>query len=107
MVLVSTATVVATAYLAPRTQRDQLVRFYERVRPPGFWHETAVAAGEDPASSRRALRQGLTSVVAAATTIYGLLVGIGLLVVRPDTWALPSILILTGILVAPIWIRRL
>jgi Na+/proline symporter len=107
MVLVSTTTVVAAAWFAPRTDRQHLVRFYERVRPPGFWRETALAAGADPMQSRRELRQGLLSVAAAACTLYGLLIGIGRLFLRPDEWLLSGVLVAVGLLAAPAWLRRL
>lgn len=107
MVLASTATVVITAYWAPPTDRTQLIRFFERVRPPGFWQETATAAGEDPRDSRRELRRGLLPVAAAACSIYGLLIGVGLLILHPGDWLLSMALIAAGLLAAPFWLRRL
>ena len=46
----SLTTVIVTAWLAPPTPRERLVAFYRRVRPPGMWRRTALAA-EPPAST--------------------------------------------------------
>jgi hypothetical protein len=103
----STAAVVGAALLGPRTSAATLVEFFRRVDPPGWWTRTARAAGEDPGRSRRLLFRGCAGVLAAAVSVYGLLLGIGTLALRPAAGAAGIALVVGGLVVSPYWIRRL
>ena len=61
------ASVVASLVTKP-VDPDRLRAFYERVQPPGFWGEP---------EARKRLMQGSIRMLAAATTLFTLLVGLG------------------------------
>ena len=104
---ISLVVVVATAYLAPGTSPDKLVTFYQRVRPPGLWRRTALAAGEDPSTGARDLRGDLVGLAACAVSVYAWLTGAGLLLLRPDSILLGSVLLVIGTAAVPAWLRSL
>jgi Na+/proline symporter len=90
--------------LATRPESEEcLTSFYDRVQPPGFWKRP---------EARRALRDRLVALVAAAVSLYGMLVGCAVWLVgapaplgsRPVFIA--SVLLAAGA-AAPIWIREL
>ena len=107
MAAVSTLAAVGVTFVTPPTDEATRVAFYKRVRPFGFWGRTAVAAGDDPARSRRGLanRLGLTATTAAS--LFLVLVGAGrLLVPAPDAAAWASWLyLLAGFALVPVWVR--
>jgi hypothetical protein len=107
MAALSTAAVVLASLLGPRTDERTLVAFYRRVEPPGWWRHTARAAGADPRGPNRALARGLLAVLAAATTAYGLLVGVGTLALQPDAHFTAAALLIAALAAAPYWMRRL
>ena len=107
MAAVSTAAAVGVTFVTPPTDEPTRVAFYRRVRPFGFWGRTAVAAGEDPARSRRQLagRLGLTATTAAS--LFLVLVGAGrLLIPAPGAagWA-SWLFLLAGLALVPVWVR--
>ncbi|MFZ5558981.1 MAG: sodium:solute symporter family protein [Pseudomonadota bacterium] len=107
MAAVSTAAVVATALLAPRTDAAVLDAFYRRVRPPGFWRETALRVGDSPAAARGRLREGLAATLLAALTVYLVLGGaVDLMLRLPGEAAWPAwTAIAAGLLATPLWWR--
>lgn len=107
MSLASTVAVVVTAYVGPATDRARLVEFFRRVEPPGWWPETARAAGLDPSAPRRDLARDFGWVAAAAASVYLWLVGIGRLMTQPDGTVLSVVLIVIGCAAVPVWWRGL
>ena len=107
MSLASTVAVVVTALVAPPTDRGLLVEFYRRVRPPGWWAETARAAGDDADRSPAELRRDAASIVACAASVYLWLVGFGKLLVQPDSMMVAIVAIVLGFAAVPLWWRRL
>ncbi len=103
----SLVVVIVTAYVAPPTRREKLVEFYKRVRPPGAWRQTAIAAGEDPEAGRTEFRRDLVGLAACAISVYSWLVGIGWLLLVADMMIPAIIAILVGMAVTPIWLRSL
>lgn len=99
--------VIATAYLAPGTSQARLVEFYKRVRPPGAWRRTAIAAGEDPAQGGAELWRDLRGLVACAVSVYSWLIGCGWLLLDADRVVQGIIAIVVGIATVPIWLRTL
>ncbi len=65
---------LAVTWLTPPEDADQLRRFYERVRPAGWWGPVARAAGLPV--ERLGLRL-IAQVIAATCGVYGLLLGMG------------------------------
>ena len=107
MAAVSTLAAVGVTFVTPPTDEATRVAFYRRVRPFGFWGQTAAAAGEDPARSRVQLagRLGLTATTAAS--LFLVLVGAGrLLIPAPgaQTWV-SALLLVAGLALVPVWIR--
>ena len=70
---------VLVSLLTPPESRATLVRFYQRVRPPGFWGPIAVLAEPDPVARRAQrlahsgeLRSGLYASLFAAALVLGM-----------------------------------
>jgi solute:Na+ symporter, SSS family len=80
-VAVTTACWVATAYLAPQTDRATLISFYRKVRPSGIgWTEIRAAANLTPAElaeSHTNIPQALLGWSAACAMIWSALFAIG------------------------------
>lgn len=105
MAAVSTTATIAAAWLGPPTDEATRVRFYRRVRPPGFWTRTARAAGEDPASSLRALAAGLRAATLCAASLFLLLVGCGKLLITVASPLAPLAMVAAGLALVPLWWR--
>ncbi len=103
----SLAVVVVTAYVAPPTKPDKLVAFYERVRPPGAWRQTLVAAGRDPTAGSSEFRRDLLGLAACAVSVYSWLVGCGWLLLDTGRLLPGIVAILVGIAAVPVWLRSL
>lgn len=106
---VTTAAAVGITFVTPATDRAVLLAFYERVRPFGWWQETARAAGDRPQAPLRLLWRRLRSVAACAASLFLLLAGLGRLMLGPPntseawTWGL----IVGGLAFLPLWWRDL
>lgn len=107
MSAVSLLVVIVTAYVAPGTSQARLVEFYKRVRPPGAWRRTAIAAGEDPSRGGAELWRDLRGLVACAVSVYSWLTGCGWLLLDADRVVHGVIAILIGVAAVPIWIKSL
>lgn len=107
MAAVSTAAVVAAALLAPRTDERVLDAFYRRVRPPGFWRDTALRVGDSPAAARARLRAGLAATLFAALTVYLVLGGaVDWMLSLPGEPAWPAwTAVVAGLALTPLWWR--
>jgi Na+/proline symporter len=90
--------------LATRPESEERLRaFYDRVRPPGFWARP---------EARRALRDRLLAVAAAAVSLYGTLLATAVwLVGAPAPFGTRPVFIVSMLLAAagaaPIWLREL
>jgi solute:Na+ symporter, SSS family len=107
MAAISTAAILATAYLAPATEPAKLQSFYERVRPPGWWSNTARACNRPQTEAMHALKSGILAVTLAAFTMYALLVGIGVCIIDPTRWLTALVCTILAAAVTPFWWRRL
>lgn len=107
MAAVSTLAAVGVTFVTPPTDEATRVAFYRRVRPFGFWRDTARAAGDDPARSPRLLANRLGLTATAAASLFLVLVGAGrLLVPAPGASAAASwALLLAGLALVPVWVR--
>lgn len=107
MAAVSTLAAVGVTFVTPPTDEATRVAFYTRVRPFGWWRQTARAAGDDPGRGPRQLgnRLGLTATTAAS--LFLVLVGAGrLLIPAPDASTLASLAYLgAGLALVPVWVR--
>ncbi len=100
---VSTVVVVIVTLVTPCEPKKTLKAFYDRVRPPGFWK----AISQDNTSSLRFWR-ALFALFLAATTVFSLLIGSGMLftnaLLQIDS-ATPYLLLGIGIVLVPFWKR--
>ena len=97
------ATLGATAvsWLGPPTEAETLRTFSERVRPSGFWGPYAQAG------ARGDLLRALAATAAAATTLYGSLLGalwLGLPGPEPPPLASPLAALALALLALPFWL---
>jgi hypothetical protein len=101
---VGTLASVLGSLATPPESAAKLAGFYDRVRPPGFWGRP---------EARRALRERLVAVAAAAGSLYGSLLGAGVwLIGAPAPFGLPRpVFIAASLLLAvallPFWLREL
>ncbi|HSH08100.1 MAG TPA: hypothetical protein VLA41_10595 [Burkholderiales bacterium] len=106
------AAVAASLWIRPLRPLE-LVEFYLKVHPPGWWGPVAVAAGEDARHARLALRRGVAATLLCAVSVFGLLLGLGswMLEATPPTWFahrggwIAANLVL-AVAVMPLWLRR-
>lgn len=112
MGLGTTATAVLVSLIKPPTQDriPQLVAFYERVQPPGYWKPIALAAGLDPAAGPTRLAHSLLRTAAATCSLFCTLLALGTWLVGgtvPAWFALPALwspgLLAAALAVAPLW----
>jgi hypothetical protein len=73
----ATATGVALSLGLGPERPERLRRFYELVRPPGFWGPVARAAGADPAADVQRLVRGVSATLLASLAVFCVLAGLG------------------------------
>ena len=105
MSVISTVAAISVTFFTPKTDDDVLRRFYERVKPLGFWRRTAVLASEKPNQPIKRLLFGIKLTALAALTLYLLKVGIGKLIISPpgESMIPPVIYTISGLLLIPLW----
>lgn len=99
----STVAVIAAALWLPATDPMHLAKFYERVRPPGWWPRSAALVNDQRWTAPRALARGLGAVVACAITVFSWLVGCGQLLLHTTSPLSAAALVLLGFAVIPFW----
>ena len=102
---VSTAVVILAALFMPGTEPRQLMVFYDRVRPPGWWSRTARGLELDTRESKREFRRNMLAVLAAAVSVYCWLVGLAQLLLQTATPAFALSLLAVGTVAVPLWRR--
>ena len=109
MVVASLTATVAAALVTPPTSPDVRNEFYRRTKPFGWWPESAKEAGERPMAPLRALGRRLRLTLLSTTSLFGMLIGIGKLLVHPPDAALwwPVVLLIGSIALVPFWWRDL
>jgi Na+/proline symporter len=109
MVLTSLTATVAAALVTPPTSPAVRHRFYRRIKPFGWWPESAKEAGERPMAPLRALGRRLRLTLLSTASLFGLLIGVGKLLVHPPGAALwwPALMIVGAIGLVPLWWRDL
>ncbi len=102
----SAGMLLLVTFLTPPEKMETLKRFYQRVRPPGFWGPVAKACGEEGGAPGRALLRALLAVLLSSATLFSLLVGGGILLVQAPKGGellLPLGLLAGGIALVPFW----
>ncbi|OQX83874.1 hypothetical protein B6D60_09945, partial [candidate division KSB1 bacterium 4484_87] len=109
MSVISTAVVLIVTWLTPETDEHILKKFYERVKPPGFWKKTALKVGADPKQSVREFREGIYLVLTTGATVFLLLIGIGkLLLPSPkESSFIPWSILLVGLASIGLWWKKI
>jgi len=107
MALVTTSVAILVTFITPETDDSTLKRFYERVRPLGFWPRAASLCGASNSASMKALGVRLGAVATTAISLYSLLVGVGRLMFPPPEGSvvLSWVCIVIGLALIPIWLR--
>ena len=105
MALVSTGVVIAAALLMPGTEPARLMAFYDRVRPPGWWANTARGLNLASRASHYDFRRDIVAMLAAATSVYTWLAGLALLLLQIGSPMLATGLLLLGTVAVPLWWR--
>ncbi|MFP5378481.1 MAG: hypothetical protein ACLGHP_01735 [Vicinamibacteria bacterium] len=101
-----TAATVAAALVLPRTSPVVLDRFYARVRPPGWWPETAARAGEDPRAPRQRATRAVRLTLAAAASLFLALAGGVTLLLSPGASATGWLSLVAALALTPLWWPR-
>ncbi|MFQ5627645.1 MAG: sodium:solute symporter family protein [bacterium] len=107
MAVISTIAAIAVTYFTPRTDENILVQFYKRVKPAGFWRNTAALAGAEPGQSAKTLWQESKTTLLASLSLFLMLVGVGKLLIRSPVesslWA--WIFLIAAFALIPLWWR--
>jgi len=109
MASISTVIVVVVTLLTPRTDDKVLTRFYELVKPPGFWKRTVSKLHLDAGSPVESLRRGVYLTVTTSISIYCLLYGFGRLMfpLPGESRLFPVIVAIVGLACIVLWWRKL
>ncbi|MFQ6115399.1 MAG: sodium transporter, partial [bacterium] len=107
MALVSTIVAVGVTFITPPTDEEVLKQFYNKVRPMGFWRNTAKAVGDDAMSSIRNLVKGLKTTFLTSLSLFLLLVGLGKFMIhipgQSYLWA--GLYVVVAFALVPLWWR--
>lgn len=109
MAAVSSVVAVAVAALGPAEPSKDLARFYQQVRPPGFWGPVAIACGDEPQEPLRQLGRGLSATAGSAVILFCALVGTGTMLFGSPApswfpWRGPWIGLLFGVTAAGLYV---
>ncbi|MFQ5937815.1 MAG: sodium:solute symporter family protein, partial [Acidiferrobacterales bacterium] len=112
MAVGATTTGIVVSLLGRPEDKDRLVDFYTRARPPGFWKPIAALVGEDGEEDVRRLYRALGAMLLCALSVFSLLAGFGSWIVGSPAptwfpWRVPWIagLLVVGIGLIPVWWR--
>ncbi|MFH2204366.1 MAG: sodium:solute symporter family protein [Elusimicrobiota bacterium] len=106
----ATAAGIVVSLVTGPEEMERLKKFYDQVKPMGFWRPVAAELGQDGEESVRRLGKGLGAVLVAGFSLFCLLTGIGswLCASAPPTWfpwrAVWILLLLAaGTATVPVW----
>ncbi len=105
---ISTVVIIVVTLLTRPTDPEVLTRFYEQVKPPGFWRKTAERVGQNSEKPVSAFREGVYVTVTTSLSVFLLLVGVGKLIFpNPSSsiaWA--WIYLILGLASIPLWWKQ-
>jgi len=99
----STAAVIIAAFCFPKTDPTHLALFYDRVRPPGWWPQSATLVNDSRSAAPRALARGLVAVMACAVTVFSWLIGSSMVLLQTVSIFAGAALIIVGCAAIPFW----
>jgi solute:Na+ symporter, SSS family len=100
--IVSVGGCVAVSLATAPEDAERLQRFFERVRPPGWWGPVANAAGRDRHEPLRALGDALLRTAAAAVSLFACLVGL-LWPLLGGSVLVAGAMLIAAVLAVPFW----
>ena len=114
LALGSTVAGIGASLATPPEPASRLRAFYERVRPPGFWHTVARECGAEPEDDVGRLGRGLTATALASISTFSILTALGSWIAQspdPIWWPLPhfawiATLLAVGVALVPVWWRK-
>jgi len=105
MALISTIVIVVVTLSTRQTDPEVLTKFYQQVKPPGFWRNTAESVGENAEKPVKSFWQGVYVTVTTSLSVFLLLVGVGKLIFpNPSSsimWA--WVYLILGLASIPLW----
>lgn len=112
MAILATGAGITVSLITPE-EPERLRRFFRLAQPPGWWGPIAAHFGVDPEVNVRRLGRGVAAMVAAASSVFFFLTGIGSWLVQsptPTWWPLSwevwiALQLLGGAALLPVWLR--
>ncbi len=106
---ISTVVIVIVTLLTRPTEENTLVKFYEKVDPPGFWRKTSAKSGKEADRPMKAFKNAAYLTITTSLSVYLLLVGFGKLILpNPATSVSYSyIYIILGFASIGLWWRKM
>jgi SSS family solute:Na+ symporter len=108
MALFTTASAIIVTFFTPATSPEKLKSFYQTVQPQGLWRNTAKLVNDDPNLPLAKLKTSLGEIGLICLTMFGLLIGIGkMLLLQPHESIIWYILLtLASLAIVPIWWKK-
>jgi len=109
MAFVSTAAAVLAALLGPRTDETKLDAFYRKVKPIGFWRQTALRVEGKPGKGVPQFWDRMRTVAIASLALFATLVGVAKVVIPAPgegIWLGVGLLVLAAVL-TPHWWKKM
>lgn len=109
MASISTIAVIVVTLKTKPTDDDVIDEFYRKVKPPGFWKNTAEKIGITPQVPIKSFKEGVYLTITTSLTVYLMLIGFAKLILpKPgDSIIYPITFIIAGFLTIPLWWRKL
>lgn len=106
---ISTTVVIIVSYLTPPTDDQKLNEFYLKIKPQGFWKNTAARIGHSQNIPLIKLKKSIVQIIINSLSLFSLLVGFGKLMFRPTNEGIlfPLLLIVIGLALIPLWWNQL
>ncbi len=105
MALISTLSAVVVTFFTPLTEQNVLNNFFRRVKPIGFWQNTAKEVGVESNLPVKQLFLGFKSVAITSISLFAMLIGVGKLVLflPGDSIIWPTVFIVISLALVPLW----
>jgi magnesium-transporting ATPase (P-type) len=110
--MISLVVSIATVFLVGPENKETLQKFYDQIKPTGFWKPMANESGDDPELNKKALYRSVAAMFICGFSLFNMLVFIGsLLVGAPAPSWLPmnvlwyGILFVLGFGLIPVWYK--
>lgn len=101
----STSILILVTLMTRPEPKEKLVRFYQKVKPPGFWGPVAVLCAENASAPLARFRRSAAATGLGALSIFLLIIGIGKMLLAGSWTADGSAfwLAIIGAALVPLW----